>query len=57
MMTGIGVHHRPEGVFTFDRNNRSRWAGIRKWSQFRSGSLTRIAKSPQPFLNQPQPGL
>ena len=29
MMTGIGVHHRSESVFTFDRNDRSRWAGIR----------------------------
>ena len=30
MMTGIGVHHRSECVFTFARNGRSRWAGIRK---------------------------
>ena len=29
MMTGIGVQHRSESVFTFDRNDRSRWAGIR----------------------------
>jgi methylphosphotriester-DNA--protein-cysteine methyltransferase len=29
MMTGIGVQHRSESVFTFDRNGRSRWAGIR----------------------------
>jgi len=29
MMTGIGVQHRSEGVFTLDRNDRSRWAGIR----------------------------
>ena len=29
MMTGIGVQHRSEGVFTLARNDRSRWAGIR----------------------------
>jgi hypothetical protein len=29
MMTGIGVQHRSESVFIFDRNGRSRWAGIR----------------------------
>jgi len=29
MMTGIGVQHRSESVFTFDRNRCSRWAGIR----------------------------
>lgn len=29
MMTGLGVHHRSEGVFTLARNDRSRWAGIR----------------------------
>ena len=29
MMTGIGVQHRSESVFTFDRNGCSRWAGIR----------------------------
>ena len=29
MMTGIGVHHRSEWVFTLARNDRSRWAGIR----------------------------
>jgi transposase InsO family protein len=29
MMTGIGVHHRSESLFTFDRNGRSLWAGIR----------------------------
>jgi phosphodiesterase/alkaline phosphatase D-like protein len=26
---GIGVQHRSESAFTFDRNRRSRWAGIR----------------------------
>jgi hypothetical protein len=29
MMPGFGVQHRSESVFTFDRNGRSRWAGIR----------------------------
>ena len=29
MMTGIRVQHRSESVFTFDRNGRSGWAGIR----------------------------
>ena len=28
-MAGIDVQHRSEWVFTFDRNRRSRWAGIR----------------------------
>jgi hypothetical protein len=28
-MAGIAVQHRSESVFTFDRNRRSRWAGIR----------------------------
>ena len=32
MMTGIGVHHRSESVFTFDRKGRSRWTGIRRRS-------------------------
>jgi hypothetical protein len=31
MMTGIRVHHRSESVFTFDRNERSGWSGIRKY--------------------------
>jgi hypothetical protein len=34
MMTGIGVHHRSEGVFTLARNDRSRWAGIRMADTF-----------------------
>ena len=34
MMTGIGVHHRSESLVTFDRNGRSRWAGIRNWGIF-----------------------
>ena len=29
-MAGIGVQHRSEFVSTFDRNRRSRWAGIRR---------------------------
>jgi FMN phosphatase YigB (HAD superfamily) len=29
MMTGIGVHHGSESVFTFGRNERSGWSGIR----------------------------
>jgi integrase len=29
MMPGIGVQHRSESTFTFGRNWRSRWAGIR----------------------------
>jgi len=29
MMTGIGVQHRSDSVFSFDRNRRSGWAGIR----------------------------
>ena len=29
MMTGIRVQHRSESAFTFDRNGRSGWAGIR----------------------------
>jgi hypothetical protein len=29
MMTGIGVHHRSESLFTFDRNHRSQWSGLR----------------------------
>ncbi len=31
MMTGIGVQHRSESVFTFDRNPCSRWSGIRSY--------------------------
>ena len=30
MMTGIDVQHRSESVFTFDRNRRSGWAGLRR---------------------------
>jgi predicted SnoaL-like aldol condensation-catalyzing enzyme len=33
MMTGIGVQHRSESVFTFVRNRRSGWAGIRNQRQ------------------------
>ena len=29
MMAGFGVQHPPDSVFTFARNDRSRWAGIR----------------------------
>src|SRR5712692_10414141 len=29
MMTGIGVHDQSDSVFTFDRNGRSGWSGIR----------------------------
>jgi len=29
MMPGIHVQHRSDSAFTFDRNRRSRWAGIR----------------------------
>jgi predicted nuclease of predicted toxin-antitoxin system len=29
MMPGIGVQHRSESAFTFGRNRRSRWPGIR----------------------------
>jgi hypothetical protein len=29
MMTGIGVHHGSESVFTFGQNERSGWSGIR----------------------------
>jgi hypothetical protein len=29
MMTGIRVQHRSESAFTFNRNGRSGWAGIR----------------------------
>jgi hypothetical protein len=29
MMTGIGVHHQSEWMFTLVRNDRSRWTGIR----------------------------
>jgi hypothetical protein len=29
MMTGIGVQHRSESVFTFGRNRCSGWSGIR----------------------------
>lgn len=28
MMAGIDVQHPPESAFIFDRNQRSRWAGI-----------------------------
>ena len=38
MMTGIGVHHRSESVFTFDRKGRSRWTGIR--SEFQAARRT-----------------
>jgi hypothetical protein len=31
MMTGIGVQHRSESVFTFGRNRCSGWSGIRTW--------------------------
>jgi hypothetical protein len=40
MMTGIGVQHRSESAFTFDRNRRSQWAGIRIGHGFgRFGSM------------------
>ena len=43
MMTGIGVHHRSESVFTFDRNDRSRWAGIRTSARTQSSTAVDLA--------------
>jgi hypothetical protein len=48
MMAGIGVQHRSESAFTFDRNRRSRWAGIRTTGRRRI--LRRVAKGRQPSL-------
>ena len=42
MMTGIGVHHRSEWVFTLARNDRSRWAGIRMCAT--GASLRRVPR-------------
>ena len=44
MMAGIRVQHRSESVFTFDRNGRSGWAGIR-----RKHSRAEAGATPQDF--------
>jgi hypothetical protein len=46
-MAGIDVQHRSELVFTFDRNRRSRWAGIRIGPQMRriNGKVTAADRS------------
>ena len=48
MMTGIGVHHRSESVFTFDRKGRSRWTGIRIFGEWTTDRLEIIRSQLSP---------